>query len=149
MLDCVYKKTCSHWIHLSGPYKRNILQRKLCERTIQKHWSECFNVLPKNSGHIMKNLKTWPIKRKKITTVYKNKSVSKNYKIQWTTNKCRQWINIWKYQDLETYKLLLNWLNLALNEPKEGDTSWNKTTNNQLWNSLLANPHYLNLLNHS
>ena len=52
------------------------------------------------------------------TRVYKNKSVSENY-----------WINIWKYKDLETYKLSSKWLDSALNDPKRVDTPSNKTTN--------------------
>ena len=57
----------------------------------------------------------------KNTKIYKNKSVSENNWIKWSTQKCTPWMNIWRYEDLETYKLLSKWVDSALNDPKRID----------------------------
>ena len=37
--------------------------------------------------------------------VYKNKPVSENYWMKLTAHKCTLQLNIWRYDDLETYEL--------------------------------------------
>ena len=51
----------------------------------------------------------------------KNKSVFKNC--------CTPWVNIWRYEDLETNKPSSKWLDSALNDLKRVYTPSNKTTN--------------------
>ena len=103
MPDCRRNKTCSYWMHWSRSDKRIILQRKLYERTIKKT----------KVGAIMSFLKAVDLYKKKIKdltnkNINKNKSVSENYRIKWTAY--TPWINIWRHEDLETYKILSKWL---------------------------------------
>ena len=65
------------------------------------------------------------MKKKKIYKqyqIYKNKSVSENY--------FTPWINIWRYEDLETNRLSSKWTESALNGPKRFIRRKTKQQNN-------------------
>ena len=88
-------------MHWSGPLQENFFithavwknYSKKKKKKKKKNESEHYNVLPESSGLIWKNLKTL---------------ASENY--------CTPWIDIWRYEDLETTKLSSKWLDLVLND---------------------------------